>query len=65
MVDWISLVTCTFNLCISTAVAECLECDVNAVCVNTEDSYTCACKEGYDGDGNTCRSTKGKCRTCT
>ncbi|RMX37636.1 hypothetical protein pdam_00023810 [Pocillopora damicornis] len=27
-------------------------CDVNATCVNTNDSYECTCKEGYNGTGH-------------
>ena len=30
-------------------------CDINANCTNTDDSYICACKEGYAGDGNSCQ----------
>jgi hypothetical protein len=29
-------------------------CDSNAVCSNTEGSYTCACGAGYTGDGEVC-----------
>ena len=29
-------------------------CDGNAVCTNTPGSFTCACNEGYSGDGITC-----------
>jgi len=30
------------------------ECDSNAVCNNTEGSYTCRCQNGYEGDGKSC-----------
>ena len=36
---------------------ECQEqspCDSNAQCANTPGSFTCACNEGYSGDGRTC-----------
>ena len=29
-------------------------CDLNAVCANTEGSYHCSCNEGYTGDGRNC-----------
>ncbi|XP_072016750.1 snaclec purpureotin subunit beta-like [Amphiura filiformis] len=29
-------------------------CDVNATCTATVDSFTCACNAGYSGDGVTC-----------
>jgi alpha-tubulin suppressor-like RCC1 family protein len=29
-------------------------CDVNAICTDTPDSFTCACKPGFSGDGTTC-----------
>jgi hypothetical protein len=29
-------------------------CDVNAVCSNAVGSYSCACNEGYEGDGKVC-----------
>ena len=37
-------------------VNECLAtpCDANAVCTNTPGSFTCACSNGYSGDGMTC-----------
>ena len=31
-------------------------CDVNAVCINTVDSFDCTCQEGFDGDGTICAS---------
>lgn len=30
------------------------QCDPNAVCNNTEGSYTCRCRRGYMGDGTKC-----------
>ena len=29
-------------------------CDLNANCTNTNGSYSCACLDGYSGDGYTC-----------
>ena len=29
-------------------------CDANAVCTNTHGSFTCTCRSGYSGDGDTC-----------
>ncbi|XGW06087.1 hypothetical protein V3C99_016431 [Haemonchus contortus] len=33
-------------------------CDRNAVCENTEGSFTCQCRPGYTGDGHHCMSTE-------
>ena len=31
-------------------------CHANAICQNSEGSFTCTCAEGYEGDGtNSCR----------
>ena len=30
------------------------DCSAKAVCTNTEGSFTCGCKEGYQGDGRNC-----------
>ena len=29
-------------------------CDTDALCTNTPGSFTCKCKNGYEGDGITC-----------
>ena len=31
-------------------------CSNNATCTDTDDSYSCTCKSGYDGDGFNCTS---------
>jgi len=36
------------------ASAEANECDVNALCTNTDGSYMCRCIRGYEGDGINC-----------
>ena len=47
------------TLLVSPGIDECSTgsyvCDINANCTNTDDSYICACKEGYAGDGNSCQ----------
>ena len=30
-------------------------CDLNADCRNTQGSFQCVCREGYEGNGVTCR----------
>eukprot|EP01083_Nonionella_stella_P084379 233577_1 len=48
------------NVCIKSdgEVDECSqnthECDDNATCEDTEDSYTCECNDGYEGSGKVC-----------
>eukprot|EP00058_Branchiostoma_floridae_P006421 XP_002591909.1 hypothetical protein BRAFLDRAFT_99375 [Branchiostoma floridae] len=37
-------------------------CHAHANCTNTDGSFTCTCKEGYDGDGFTCKERCGQ--TC-
>src|SRR5690606_33136807 len=29
-------------------------CDPNADCANTRGSFTCTCRDGFEGDGSTC-----------
>ncbi|XP_078382516.1 uncharacterized protein LOC144665202 [Oculina patagonica] len=47
-----------FNYTCFTDLDECsthtYTCDVNADCTNTVGSYSCSCKTGYTGDGQTC-----------
>ena len=33
-------------------------CDNNAACTNTNGSFSCACKIGYSGDGQTCQGER-------
>ena len=30
-------------------------CDENADCTNSDGSYSCTCKQGFDGDGDSCK----------
>ena len=32
-------------------------CNENADCTNTDGSYSCTCKQGFDGDGLSCKGT--------
>ena len=47
-------------------VNECLRdtdnCSANAFCTNTEGSFTCTCRDGYEGDGVTCENPNLPCR---
>ena len=38
-------------------------CDPNALCKNTNGSYTCRCKEGYTGDGRNCSGNASRVST--
>ena len=38
-------------------------CDVNANCVNTGGSYSCTCKAGYTGDGQSCNGKSRNTQT--
>ena len=33
-------------------------CDVNAACSNTNGSFECTCRPGFDGNGNVCQGKK-------
>ena len=60
--NWVILLLClkTFPIFffIHTDVDECLagvhDCDPNADCVNTPDSFKCICQQGFLGDGRNC-----------
>ena len=42
-------------------------CDVNAACLNTNGSYECSCRPGFDGDGRSCtgiRLLNSSCKPC-
>ena len=30
------------------------DCDVNAECINDQGSFSCVCRDGYEGDGKVC-----------
>ena len=47
----ISFVLLDIDECLSNSRA----CDVTANCTNTDGSHNCTCKEGYTGDGQSCR----------
>ena len=34
-----------------------LDCDINAMCINDDGSYSCQCNHGFLGDGITCNGT--------
>ena len=54
--------TCMFINLIFADLDECNtnthNCDVNADCVNAVGSYSCMCKAGYTGDGQSCNGKK-------
>lgn len=33
-------------------------CDVNAACLNTNGSYQCSCRPGFEGDGESCTGNR-------
>jgi len=39
--------------------ADASPCDENADCTNTDGSYSCNCKQGFDGDGEVCEGKTG------
>ena len=63
MLEYRNLVENNLNLIlqITSDIDECSAdsspCDENADCTNTDGSYSCTCKQGFDGDGTTCKGT--------
>ena len=55
MSDITSLIAVTNEMLYVSDIDECdtgtSSCDGNAECINTNGSYTCSCKPGYNGDG--------------
>ena len=43
-----------FILDIDECVLDTSDCDTNAMCTNTNGSFTCTCNDGYNGTGTTC-----------
>ncbi|HSD89603.1 MAG TPA: EGF domain-containing protein [Kofleriaceae bacterium] len=52
---------------VTVAVNECgtaaAQCDAHATCTDTTNSYTCACNNGYTGNGDTCSAVVNDCVT--
>ena len=50
---------CVIILSLFSDIDECTSkthnCDRNALCKNTEGSFTCTCNRGYKGDGKNCK----------
>ena len=50
---------CVIILTLFSDIDECTSkthnCDRNALCKNTEGSFTCTCNRGYKGDGKNCK----------
>ena len=44
----------TMNLDIDECADNKHDCDSNATCTDTEESFTCKCNNGYTGNGKTC-----------
>ena len=54
------VISAYYTILISADINECVAdspCDANAVCYNTESSYSCQCGEGYTGNGTHCEGT--------
>ena len=58
---WRVLIICEmkYNFFLALDVDECSDgshnCDTNAQCTNTEESFTCTCNSGYSGNGVNCQ----------
>lgn len=59
-INWVNQpCTCSFTFCYFTDIDECTtkthKCHINAICANNNGSYDCTCRNGYTGDGFSCK----------
>ena len=54
IVHSIAIMSSFFPSDIDECSADSSPCDENADCTNSEGSYSCTCKQGFDGDGTIC-----------
>ena len=53
--QWVTALTSLMLLDIDECSNGSHDCDLNANCTNTNGSYSCTCKEGYTGKGESCQ----------
>ena len=56
----LAMETLYFTFSLSIDIDECTAnpCDANAACLNTNGSFECTCRPGFDGDGKVCKGKK-------